>query len=122
MKAYSEAGGKGTMLDQKTINFNVKDDASPSTYSTAMLDTNPLEVSISPNPFINDITINIEGAINNQVNLQITDYIGNEVFRKDQVSSERSIYLDLSFLPSNIYILRVADAAGNIRSIRLQKD
>lgn len=121
MKAYSEAGGKGTLLDQKTINFNVKNNASPNSYS-AMLDTNPLEVSISPNPFINDITISIEGAMNNRVNLQITDYVGNEVFRKDQVSSEGSIYLDLSFLPSNIYILRVADAAGNIRSIRLQKD
>ncbi|MDF9799679.1 hypothetical protein OKW21_004942 [Catalinimonas alkaloidigena] len=121
IKAYSQSGGKGTLLDQKTINFNVKDDASPAS-NNAMLNINPLEVSVSPNPFVNDITINVEGATNNKVNLQITDYVGNEMFKRDQVSTEGSIYLNLSHLPSNIYILRVLDAAGNIQNIRLQKD
>ncbi|WKN32536.1 right-handed parallel beta-helix repeat-containing protein [Porifericola rhodea] len=83
---------------------------------------NPLKASVSPNPFVNDLNLVVDGAMGEQISIQITDYLGNEVFSKNHISSDHPINLNLGHLPSKIYLLRIIDELGNLQIIRLQKD
>ncbi len=122
IKAYSEASGKGNLLHKKTINFTVTNGSGSNSSSSSSRLDNTLNVRVSPNPFISDINIQVEGAANDEVTLQVTDYIGNQVYSKDHVNIKEAVNLNLSGLPSKIYILRIIDGVGNVQNVRLQKN
>lgn len=62
-------------------------------------------VIIYPNPLINKLNINFEMNIAENYYIQITNTIGQTIYSKDTLTQKQEI--DLSFLKSGIYYLRV---------------
>jgi hypothetical protein len=62
-------------------------------------------VIIYPNPLINKLNINFEMNIAENYYIQITNTIGQTIYSKDTLTQKQEI--DLSFLESGIYYLRV---------------
>jgi hypothetical protein len=72
-------------------------------------------LSIFPNPVIN--VLNIKG--NSQLKIQILNLQGKEILFKEFHSNE--ISLDLSFLTSGIYILKIEFENSNVEMVKLNK-
>jgi hypothetical protein len=62
-------------------------------------------VRIYPNPLINKLNINFEMNRSENNNIQITNTLGKTIYSKDTLTQKQEI--DLSFLESGIYYLRV---------------
>jgi hypothetical protein len=62
-------------------------------------------VRIYPNPLINKLNINFEMNRSENNNIQITNTLGQTIYSKDTLTQKQEI--DLSFLESGIYYLRV---------------
>lgn len=77
------------------------------------------KVSVYPNPFEDQIHLNISEFYNNEITLRIINLLGEEVLSlKEAPGTKRSI--DLSEQPAGIYFIRVEDG-NEVQSIKLLK-
>ena len=81
----------------------------------------PQQLSSYPNPAVNRITLT--GAdMSSAKQIQINDMKGNRVYNQQNSSSEKLPgYIDVSFLPVGVYILRIVGNEGNLGTFRLLK-
>jgi len=71
-----------------------------------------LEVLVYPNPAGDKATVEIEG-FSGEIHIGISDMMGNTVTAFSQQVTDNGIALDISNLPSGIYILTVSDNSGS---------
>ncbi len=77
--------------------------------------------SLFPNPNNGSFTINIEGKVQEAVNIEIHNLLGKQVFQKYYKEMSRRIELEVSDLPDGIYKLKCKDSMGNIKLINFVK-
>ena len=73
--------------------------------------TNSEEVIVFPNPFQNQLTIYYKNFVNEEYNLSLFDITGKEVYRKENIYSNKTT-IDLSILNEGIYIVVGVDKLG----------
>ncbi len=79
-----------------------------------------INLSLSPNPFINSLSLSIQKENLQQADFTITNIIGQPVYAKHEsnLSSNYSKTLDLSYLPVGVYFLQViADGERSVRQL-----
>jgi hypothetical protein len=84
--------------------------------SAMVLNGNGFDVTLSPNPARNNITVNLYGV--NSGSISITDMTGRTLLQQQATGTGTS--LDISELPQGIYMFRYSSDAGN-RNIRFEK-
>ena len=65
------------------------------------------QVTINPNPFENTLSIKYQFNTNQEVDFVIRSVNGQEVYRRESVSTSASEELDLSFLTKGVYVFTV---------------
>jgi hypothetical protein len=66
------------------------------------------KMKISPNPFSNQVTINVDLAIEKQYELFVRSINGQEVYRRNIDSNNSSEHVvELGFLSKGVYILNL---------------
>ncbi len=74
-----------------------------------------------PNPAADQITFTVPD-MNLVKQVQINDIKGNRVYNRQNASSAKLPgYIDVSFLPAGVYILRVVSEEGNLGTFRILK-
>lgn len=74
-----------------------------------------------PNPAADQITFTVPD-MNLVKQVQINDIRGNRVYNRQNASSAKLPgYIDVSFLPAGVYILRVVSEEGNLGTFRILK-
>lgn len=68
---------------------------------------------IYPNPVKNILNINWDDKINKQLNIKIFNLTGQLVLETNIEKDNKNQYIDLSTLPSNIYLIKLTDIDGN---------
>ncbi|MFY9417594.1 MAG: T9SS type A sorting domain-containing protein, partial [Bacteroidales bacterium] len=68
---------------------------------------------IYPNPVKNILNINWDDKINRQLNIKIFNLTGQLVLETNIEKDNKNQYIDLSTLPSNIYLIKLTDIHGN---------
>jgi len=68
---------------------------------------------IYPNPVKNILNINWDDKINRQLNIKIFNLTGQLVLETNIEKDNKNQYIDLSTLPSNIYLIKLTDIDGN---------
>lgn len=76
-------------------------------------------LSESPNPAANYITINMEGFSGTK-NIEVYNETGKVIISNKLLSGTRYM-LDVSKISNGVYVLRVSDGAGNVRSVKWVK-
>jgi hypothetical protein len=77
--------------------------------------------NLFPNPNNGIFTINIEGTVQELVNIKIANALGKQVFEKNYTEMNRRIELSLFELPNGLYKLKCEDSMGNIKLINFVK-
>jgi hypothetical protein len=80
------------------------------TYKNA--DNSLLDCSVSPNPFNDLISININGANVNLLSVEIMDVVGHLILNQHYKANQNEILIDTSVLKNGIYFLRVNSSFG----------
>ena len=80
-----------------------------------------LKLSVFPNPAGSDITLEFSSGLNQHIEIQIFNVMGNMVLSEKRFC-QRSVNLDVSKLRSGIYFIRVSDESGRVYSRKLLID
>lgn len=107
LTVWDTEGGTNYSCAPLVLNINTQ-------LNTADLDT--VHFQISPNPFSNSVLIKDDKQINN---IQLYNLLGQVVF--DQNSNQTEVELNLSFLKSGSYLIRV-QSEGNSSSTMILKN
>jgi hypothetical protein len=67
------------------------------------------EISVYPNPFVNTITVSVQGLEAKKINILIKNILGQSIFDKSETGISNSCHelLDLSHLAKGIYFLEI---------------
>ncbi len=93
---------------------------SPDCQTSSRVDINNVldQVTFSPNPFVNSITINTNNATNsNKLDLKIYNNLGVEVIHS--VINNSSTTIETENIPSGIYFYKLSDENNNVQSGRI---
>lgn len=90
------------------------------TLSVTLLRTNKLEISNLVNPFVNKVNFQLNAFRNEEVQLLLTDALGNPIVRKEVMVSKgvNAVSFDVpQHIAKGSYLLRVVSASGAINKI-----
>jgi len=76
------------------------------------------ELKIYPNPANSDITLEFSSFLNQDIEIQIFNVMGN-ILLSEKRFCQKSLDLAVSYLKSGIYFIRVSDESGKIYSDKL---
>ncbi|MBN2746282.1 MAG: T9SS type A sorting domain-containing protein, partial [Bacteroidales bacterium] len=77
-----------------------------------------LKLSVFPNPASSDITLEFSSGLNQDIEIQIYNVMGNKVLSEMRYC-QKSVALDVSKLRGGIYFIRVIDESGKVYSDKL---
>ena len=110
-----EGGGPFRCYFDNTFGLYQSGIASACDYITSIdyLDYPNNNLIIYPNPVKNILNINWDDKINRQLNIKIFNLTGQLVLETNIEKDNKNQYIDLSTLPSNIYLIKLTDIHGN---------
>lgn len=94
------------------------------TSSVNGLDNNSLDLTVTPNPASNTISIHFKSVTNELTNLSIIDLVGNQIDIIDEgiiANQSYSIYYNISNLPPATYFIRL-EVGGEIFTKKFIKE
>lgn len=86
-------------------------------YSSVILlrNTSATEITIYPNPAVNNLTVKLSGANPGKIYLSLSDIAGRTLFNAYYISAiNQQIIIPLSGYSKGIYVIKVKDAAGKV--------
>jgi hypothetical protein len=129
---YYKAGGVAKAGTPLTVQFTVPDTAqtgaSPAKVAAAAgkpatPERQTLNVTVSPNPVKDVLTIRFAAPVTGPVAVKVYDILGRKAYHEEQlpVTDGQQLEVDLSALPARFYLLKVRTGAGT-RVIRIVKE
>ncbi len=92
--------------------YVARDAAIVSTVKTAA--AHAVNMELFPNPATGSITVTLAGMAEEIARFRIINTVGEEVYTETLMLNKGSAILDLSMLPSGMYIVQATDMTGNI--------
>ncbi len=110
--AYSGLGGTGDVVETRTINFTITDQA---------MQRMPYEVSLSPNAAVTEVNVSVSDISVEVVDILIYDMQGRAVmsYKASQVQNSDGYQLPVNTLAAGTYILTTIDSQGVVNQKQL---
>ena len=103
-----------TLTDSTSLSMQVLENASSVFNQNKMGFIN----NVRPNPFTDDLTIDLDKRINSSIDMEIFNLTGSKVYSDSMtISMQSAIKLDLDFLPPGLYFISLTH--GNDRYTQL---
>jgi len=112
-KAPNADPTKASPYEGKTYDYSEKEDIASEIKSE-------LQLNIFPNPAYNRVSLNINGIVGNNAQIEVYNTIGSLVF-SEKISNNGTYHLDISNLESGVYFVKVKNekTEANQRIIKL---
>jgi len=127
MKVYPYADSAISKLTSPVIYYRLKIADADGKYSYSSVVTvypvnNKGIITIHPNPVVNDVTVEINAAVGEQANWEVTDIAGKTVLKHAVLLTRGNnvININLAKIPAGSYYLKVAGNNIN-QAVKLQK-
>lgn len=75
---------------------------------------NPSEISVYPNPVVNELTIELNGDSKQDISYSIIDVVGKTVLTGTTVNNSSIIKLDISSFKKGVYFINFSDKQENV--------
>jgi hypothetical protein len=87
-----------------------------------VINTQPGNINIYPNPFHDNVNVNVSGIAKTEVVLTLTDILGNNIYYHKQFSEYGfNKKIDMHNMPAGIYLVKL-EYNGEIKTTRIIKN